>query len=61
MAHCTFLASVKMKFPEAEITGISSRISKVLAGATDWDGYRIRGKRKRQEVIVPEVLVPEDL
>lgn len=45
---------MKIKFPEAESTGISSRISRVLAGAIDWDGHRIRGKRKIEEVAVQD-------
>lgn len=36
----TLLASVKMKFPDAETHAVTRRIAKALAGSLDWDGER---------------------
>ena len=58
--HFNFLASIKMKFPEAETAAISSRIGKVLAGSVDWNGNRTRQKRKRDDLIKEKNLESDD-
>ena len=50
MVCLIFLASVKIKFPEAETAAISSHIGKVLTGSVGLNGNRIRQKRKREDL-----------